>query len=86
MAENGVPSMSQAAAQSAIKKPAEDSLSPFSSDNEDAKPRKSKPSRVISHKQLCLIIVVLIMLLKLPQLLPPQTDADSAEPPAQSGT
>ena len=33
-------SMSQAAAQSAIKKPASDSLSPFSSDAEDEKPRK----------------------------------------------
>lgn len=37
---NGAASMSQVAAQSAIKKPASDSLSPFSSDAEDEKPRK----------------------------------------------
>jgi len=37
--ENGAASMSQVAAQSAIKKPAEDSLSPFSSDAEDDKPK-----------------------------------------------
>ena len=40
LAENGAPSMSQVAAQSAIKKPAEDSLSPFSSDAEDDKQGK----------------------------------------------
>jgi len=36
---NGAASMSQVAAQSAIKKPASDSLSPFSSDAEDEKPQ-----------------------------------------------
>ena len=35
-----MPSMSQVAAQSAIKKPVEDSLSPFSSDAEDDKQGK----------------------------------------------
>ena len=60
--ENGAPSMSQAAAQSAIKKPAEDSLSPFSSDNEDAKPSKSEKASQISRKQVCLTFAVLIIL------------------------